>query len=202
MFWWQSLIIAASTGTISAISTLLAIKFTNSAGDERLKNQLTAENARATESHAHDRRLRADEARSQFQRHINDRIIEITSSLIAMAETYSNLYEDTSFNLVLAANAPGLSGSPESLAKLANFHIEAANRSFTRLAEMPFEMKLASSELRLIAPGLVEASARELVEVAESMYPNGDRSIDLKRREDLAKAIDKLVRATRAYVEL
>ncbi|MCZ4544926.1 hypothetical protein BS618_07540 [Rhodococcus erythropolis] len=46
MFWWQSLIIAASTGTISAISTLLAIKFTNSAGDARLKNQLDAERQR------------------------------------------------------------------------------------------------------------------------------------------------------------
>lgn len=46
MFWWQSLIIAALTGTISAVSTLVAIKLTNRAGDERLRNQLDAEKQR------------------------------------------------------------------------------------------------------------------------------------------------------------
>ncbi|OCC19462.1 hypothetical protein AS590_26070 [Prescottella equi] len=67
---------------------------------------------------------------------------------------------------------------------------------------MPLEMKIASAELRLIAPGLVEVSARELVELAEEIYPDGEPSNHRDTSDRLTDAIDKLVKATRAYIDV
>ncbi|WP_336874404.1 hypothetical protein [Rhodococcus qingshengii] len=202
MFWWQSLIIAASTGTISAISTLLAIKFTNSAGDARLKNQLDAENTRAIESHANDRKLRADEARAKFERHVNDRIIEISAGLIAKAETLGSLYQSASFDLLVAQNTYKFKLDPDVSEDLSREFNEKANAHIENLLSTPLEMKIASAELRLIAPGLVEVSARELVELAEEIYPDGEPSNHRDTSDRLTDAIDKLVKATRAYIDV